>query len=131
MGLVEALRKLWDKSGIPERFQASLNLAELSAEPPHHARVALYRIAQEGLSNIIRHADATRVSLSLEEIAGRIVLRIEDNGKGFATGRPEAGGIGLRAIRDQVRNLDGDLRIRSGEDGTKLEITIPLESCDE
>jgi signal transduction histidine kinase len=131
MGLVEALRKLWHASGIPERFQGSLHLADLPAEPPHPVRVALYRIAQEAISNVIRHADATRLSLTLDEQAGPITLRIEDNGKGFDTGRPDSGGIGLRAIRDQVRNLDGDLQMTSGAAGTTLEVRIPLESCDE
>jgi signal transduction histidine kinase len=45
--------------------------------------------------------------------------------------QPESGGLGLRAIRDQVRNLDGELRIDSGAEGTKLEVTIPLDFCDE
>lgn len=132
LGLLEALRKLWSESGIPERFQGSLNLpAALLSEPSQPVRVALYRIAQESLSNAIRHAGATQLSLSLEEIDGRIGMRIEDNGKGFDANRPPSDGIGLRAIRDQVRNLDGELRITSGQNGTKLEITIPLEPSNE
>jgi len=132
MALTEALRRLWSKSGMPERFQGSLNLAELRAEPPHPVRVAVYRIAQESIANAIRHSGATRVSLSLEEAKGRIILRIEDNGDGFDAGLPpQSGGLGLRAIRDQVHNLEGDLTITSGAEGTKLEVSIPLESCDE
>jgi signal transduction histidine kinase len=130
MGLVEALRKLWDKSGIAERFQSSLNLAELRNEPSHPVRVALYRIAQESISNTIRHSGATRLSLSLEEKAARITLRIEDNGSGFDPTQPQAG-LGLRAIRDQVRNLEGDMHVDSGAHGTKMEVTIPLECCDD
>jgi len=133
IGLLEALRKLWNESGIPERFQGSLDLpAALTSEPSQPVRVALYRIAQESLSNAIRHAYATRLSLSLEEIGGRIGIRIEDDGKGFDTSRQSrSNGIGLRAIRDQVCNLDGELRITSGQNGTKLEVTIPLEPGNE
>src|SRR5581483_431251 len=122
MGLAEALQRLWNKSGIPERFQGCLNVS-LQSEPPHPIRVALYRIAQESISNTIRHSGATRLSLSLQESSGRVILQIEDNGRGFDTGRqPESGGLGLRAIRDQVRNLGGEIRIGSGPDGTKLEV---------
>ena len=133
MGLLEALQKLWVESGIPELFQASLNLpAELAAEPSQPVRVALYRIAQEGLSNAIRHAGGTALSLTLEVTGGRIGIRIEDNGKGFdANGRLPSDGLGLRTIRDQVRNLNGELRIASGPNGTKLEVTLSLESGNE
>jgi signal transduction histidine kinase len=133
LGLLEALRKLWNESGIPERFQASLNLpATLTAEPSQAVRVAVYRIAQEGISNAIHHAGATRLSLSLEAAGGHIRLSIEDNGKGFdANSLSNSTGIGLRTIRDQVHNLDGKLKIVSGPNGTKLEIVIPLESGNE
>ena len=75
LGLLEALRKLWNESGIPERFQASLNLpAALTAEPSQPVRVAVYRIAQESISNAIHHSGATRLSFSLEGAEGRIGL---------------------------------------------------------
>jgi signal transduction histidine kinase len=130
-GLEDALRKLWHTSGIPEHFQASLNIA-LASEPPHPVRLALYRIAQESISNVMRHSGATRLSLSLTESAGCITLRVEDNGHGFDPGEePRSDGLGLRAIRDLARNLDGEVRLSSGADGTTLEVTIPLESGDE
>jgi signal transduction histidine kinase len=133
LGLLEALRKLWNESGIPERFQASLNLPPaLIAEPSQPVRVAVYRIAQESLSNAIHHADATRLSLSLDDAEGRIRIRIEDNGRGFDANRlSNSAGIGLRTIRDQVHNLDGKLEIVSGPNGTKLEAVIPLEPGNE
>ena len=91
-------------------------------------RVALYRVAQEAISNAIRHAEATALRLSLEEIDGRILMRIEDNGKGFdANVKRSSDGVGLRMIREQVRNLDGEVQVTTGPNGTKLEITIPLE----
>jgi signal transduction histidine kinase len=129
LGLLEALRKLWNESGIPDRFQGSLILPPtLHSEPSLAARVALYRIAQESLSNIIHHAGATGVSLALVETGGWISLCIEDNGKGFDAGqRSSTDGIGLRTIRDQVENLAGEFQISSGPVGTKLEVKIPLE----
>jgi signal transduction histidine kinase len=131
LSLAEALRNLWNKSGIPERFQGSLNIS-LPSEPSHPVRVALYRIVQESISNVIRHSGATRLSLTLVGSAERISLRIEDNGTGFdPREQSQSGGLGLRAMRDQVRNLDGDLRLLSGPHGTTLEVTIPLEPGDE
>jgi signal transduction histidine kinase len=132
LNLTEALRRLWNKSGIPERFQGSLNLQDLNPEPEYPVRVAIYRIAQEAISNVIRHSGATHLSLSLQQAQNEITLTIEDNGKGFdETSQSESGGLGLRAIRDQVRNLDGRLHVTSGAQGTKLEVTLPLESSDE
>jgi two-component system NarL family sensor kinase len=132
LNLTEALQKLWNKSGIPERFQGSLNLPDLNPEPEHHVRVAIYRIAQEAISNVLRHAAATHLSLCLQHTETEITLMIEDNGKGFdETAQSESGGLGLRAIRDQVRNLDGRVHVTSGPQGTKLEVTLPLESRDE
>jgi signal transduction histidine kinase len=132
IGLVGALRRLWIKSGVPERFQDSLNLPESLPEPPHPIRVALYRIAQEGIANTVRHSGATRLSLSLEQSAQDITLTIQDDGCGFdERWQSETDGIGLRAIRDQVRNLEGDLRITGGAEGTKLEVTFPLEPSDQ
>ena len=95
-------------------------------------RVALYRIAQEGIANAIRHSGATTIALVLEENDGGLTLRIEDNGKGFDTRlRQASAGIGLRAIRDLADDLGGKLRIASGPEGTKLEVSVPLGLCDD
>ena len=126
LGLVEALRALWNNAGIAETLGGSLSLAALSAEPPHPVRVAVYRIAQEGLSNAIRHAGATRLALALREEDGRLHLRLEDNGRGFDP-RQSAAGIGLRSMQEQTRALGGEIEIQSGPGGTTLEVRIPLE----
>jgi len=131
-GLPEALRKLWEDSGIPEKFGgSSLELQKLSAEPPLDVRAALYRAAQEGLSNVIRHANAHRVRLALHEERGRITLEVEDDGSGFTPpadlAQPSASaGIGLRSMRELARELGGDLQIQSGPQGTKLTISFPV-----
>ena len=129
--LTDALRNLWNNSGIPDRFQGSLTLADLSAEPSQPVRVALYRIAQEGIANAIRHSGATTIAFVLEENDGGLTLRIEDNGKGFDTGQRQAGGIGLRSMRDLADDLGGKLKISSGPEGTKLEVSVPLGLSDD
>ncbi|HVN06992.1 MAG TPA: histidine kinase [Bryobacteraceae bacterium] len=129
--LTEALRILWDESGIPEKFSGSLELQELTAEPPADVRRALYLAAQEGISNVIRHADARHVRLSLLRADGRILLEVEDDGSGFGSsadeppGEPVAG-IGLRALRDLAAELGGALETRSTPQGANLSISFPV-----
>jgi signal transduction histidine kinase len=132
LGLTEALQNLWDSSGVSERFRGSLTMAPLTQEPAHELRVGLYRIAQEAIANAMRHSGAATLNLRLEESDGCLRMRIEDDGKGFDAGRTApAQGIGLRSIREYVKQLGGGLDIRSGPDGTKLEIAIPLEASDQ
>ncbi len=129
--LVDALRNLWETSGISEKFAGSLNLQELSAEPAPEVRRALYLVAQEGLSNAIQHADASRVRLSLREEGGRITLEVEDDGSGFRPAAEPAqpaasAGIGLRSMRDLARELGGDLQARNGPRGARLTMSFPV-----
>lgn len=128
--LAQALEQLWDVSGIPRRFEASLSLAALPCEPPMHIRILLYRIAQEALANAVRHSGASRLQLSLSADGGSVRLTIEDNGNGFdlaaALARGTAGGgMGLRSMRDQVRLARGELRIDSGTGGTRVIACVP------
>ena len=129
--LVEALRSLWEASGICEKFAGTLDLRELSAEPPPEVRRAIYLVAQEGISNAIRHADARRVRMSLGEEGGRIALEVADDGCGFRapadSERPApSASIGLRSMRDLARQLGGDLQTRSTPESAKLTISFPV-----
>jgi two-component system NarL family sensor kinase len=127
--LAEALRDLWEASGISEKFAGTLDLDALSVEPAPEVRRALYLVAQEGISNAIQHADASRVRLSLREKGGRITLEVADDGPGFhqAADRPaETPGIGLRSMRDLARELGGDLQARSTSEGAILSISLPV-----
>jgi signal transduction histidine kinase len=129
--LVDALRSLWEASGIPEKFSASLDLREFSPEPPPEVRRAIYLVAQEGISNIIQHADARRVRLSLGQEGGRITLEVADDGSGFRAPEEPArsaasAGIGLRSMRDLAVRLGGDLQAQSTPEGTQLTISFPV-----
>ncbi|MCL4402040.1 MAG: sensor histidine kinase, partial [Acidobacteria bacterium] len=126
LGLRAALETLWTVSGIADKYQASLEL-RLEAEPSHAVRVLLYRAAQEGLANIVRHAQATRVRLALEQADGHVHLTVEDNGKGFdQVMMDRASGIGIRSLRNQTRLLNGRFEVRSGGGGTTLMVSVPL-----
>ncbi len=127
--LTEALRNLWESSGMPEKFAATLDLQELSSEPPLDVRRALYLAAQEGISNIIQHAHAGRARLSLTSHGGRVTLELEDDGRGLSA--PDAAphdpaGIGLRSLRDLARELGGELRMETRPRGATLTISLPV-----
>lgn len=129
--LEAALRQLWEASGIPQRFEATLVTATLSREPDFEIKVLFYRAAQEALANFIRHARATRISLLLEPRDSHIVLSIRDNGVGFdvaaliAAPASLTAGIGLRSIREQAASVGASLEIASGPEGTALQVVAP------
>lgn len=129
LSLYDALSQLWDVSGIPQGYEAQLELAELPQEPPHAGKVLIYRMAQEAFSNLIRHAAATRVSLTVAFTDGRFVCRVQDNGRGFdsqkATAAGVGSGIGLRSIREQATLLGGGFSVASGAEGTTLTLWLP------
>jgi signal transduction histidine kinase len=94
--------------------------------------VAIYRVCQESLSNVIKYANASRVSVILETQAEKIVLRVEDNGVGFdaknLTDTTRAGkGVGLLGLRERVSGLNGEFElISSPGKGTSITIDLPL-----
>ena len=89
--------------------------------------LSIYRIVQEALSNIVKHAQATTIELSVTRQPKGMIIAIKDNGKGFDTGQIKtSSGIGWKNIAARVNLLDGDLQVRSEKlTGTQIEITIP------
>jgi signal transduction histidine kinase len=134
--LQDALRQLWILSGVPDRLEGLLELDPLPYEPDLEVRALLYRTAQEGLSNLIRHARATKVSLLLQYRDGRITLSIKDNGIGFDVDpllrRPlDVGvGIGLRSIREQAEDLGGTMAVESSPYGTTLIVSVAISPAE-
>jgi two-component system NarL family sensor kinase len=95
------------------------------------AKTALYRVAQEALTNIERHAQATKISLNLYGHRKGATLRIEDNGIGMPEKTRDSefqGGLGLRNMQERVEHLHGTLSIVSSPTGTVVEATVPLSS---
>ena len=123
--LAEALRQLIDSSGLTETLRTEIKIGQLPAELSHPARVTLYRCAQECIANVIRHSGATRAHFEADSDDAEVWLRITDNGTGF-TPKPSSEGIGLRAMRDHARALNGECRIRTGPQGTSVTIQLPL-----
>jgi two-component system NarL family sensor kinase len=93
-----------------------------------YSKIALYRIAQEAMTNVERHACATKVSIALRGHKRGATLRISDNGQGIdhtISNRP-GHGLGLRNMQERMEQLGGSLRIMSSRDGTIIEAELPL-----
>ena len=128
LGLVEALRSLtqsW-RSG-EDGWKMELTLPTMLPELPAATSLALYRIAQEALTNVRRHANADHVRLSLEADDGQIVLRIEDDGCGFDTSPRALNRHGLAGIAHRIQMLGGRLTIDSKPgQGTCIEARVSV-----
>jgi signal transduction histidine kinase len=133
MNLLQAVEWLWNTTGVPERFHAKLDLQPIDPELPDAVRFTAYRAVQEGLANVLHHANATEVKLQLGQGGDHIYVILEDNGSGFNVQEtlygaltPAMGGIGLRAMRDEIQALGGRFHIGSAPGGTTMELTLPI-----
>lgn len=117
-GLAEALRALVDqvREGSRLRFRLSLRLPRAS-EPPPAVSLHLYRITQEALSNAMRHARATRISVSLHAGDGSLRLRIADDGAGIGRRRDVQGGLGLRIMQYRAQLIGALLEVKQPRAG--------------
>jgi signal transduction histidine kinase len=88
---------------------------------------ALYRIVQESLTNIVKHARAQTVSIAITRKPGAVAAVVEDDGLGFDPAEVREGGFGLEGMRERVGLLDGRLQVESGEGvGTTLVAEVPI-----
>ena len=96
---------------------------------PKDREIALYFISQEALNNILRHAHAKNVSITLKQTRQNVILEVNDDGNGFDTKNVDQGGLGLRNMRDRALKMDGKFKIasKSGK-GTQISITIPRKN---
>lgn len=125
LGLGPALKSLTDdfreRTGLDVTFDTVVFRNRLDSD----AKIALYRIAQEALTNIERHADATRVGIDLRGHRNGATLKILDNGRGIS-GQPSTG-LGLRNMQERIEQLQGTLVIQSPRGGgTLIEASVPL-----
>jgi signal transduction histidine kinase len=125
-GLVAALERLTasfaEQTGISVDFQTALADERL----PEEVETALYRIVQESLTNVIKHARARRVSILLARNDGAVKAVVEDDGQGFYPAEP-TGGSGLVGMRERLALLGGRLEVESAPDrGTTVAAEVPV-----
>jgi signal transduction histidine kinase len=131
LGLGDAIRSECDGFSRREQIEVHFESRDCPPRIPLDISLCLYRVTQESLRNIVKHARATKVHVSLTGEKGMIHLLIKDNGRGFdpvqVTGRP---GLGLISMRERMRLVQGEVIVRSqpGE-GTIIEIVAPLKAA--
>jgi signal transduction histidine kinase len=114
------------RTGLQASFDAEGELDAVNAA----ARHALFRVTQEALSNVYRHAHAAKVWVSLSSRAGAVTVRVRDDGRGIvqapgALGGEPPLGVGIAGMRARIEQLGGSLQIRGGASGTVVSATIP------
>jgi signal transduction histidine kinase len=128
-GLVEALRK--HAAAIQGRELLPVQLVVDPDQPIPRlkpaAEEALYRISQEAVHNIVKHARATQVEIRVCTQDGNIVLEVQDNGSGFKIDSVPAGHMGLGTMRERAEALGGQYIVRSAPgEGTTIKVLLPL-----
>ncbi|MGH3013195.1 MAG: sensor histidine kinase [Gaiellaceae bacterium] len=126
-GLVPALGRLTgsfaEQTGIGAHLESRLPGSRL----PSETETVLYRVVQEALTNVVKHAQAEHVSVLLQSKPGRVAVVIEDDGRGFAE-EGETDGIGLLGIRERVALVGGTVAVESSPGaGTTIVVEVPAE----
>jgi signal transduction histidine kinase len=125
-GLVPALENLAQTFGEQTGITVDLGVALGDERLPSEVETALYRIVQESLTNVVKHAHAKRVSIALTKMHGSVKAVIEDDGQGFDPGGTD-GGFGLVGMNERLALLGGRLRIESRPGaGTTIAVDVPL-----
>jgi signal transduction histidine kinase len=119
-GLASAVRTLAERAPIP------VEVRDCGERFPPHVETAAYFVVAEALSNVVKHAHASRVSVAIESGAGGVLVEVLDDGIG---GARDDGGSGLRGLADRIGALDGHLSVESPEGGgTCVRAEIPCGS---
>jgi signal transduction histidine kinase len=129
-GFLAAVRTHVRQFGVRTGLKVQFDARRLGAPLPARYESALYKVLQGALANIAAHAGASRVKIRMSASRNGVVMKIEDEGKGFDVGskmRPGARSYGLRAMRDRIELLGGKIQISSqaaGSDGKRRGTTI-------
>jgi len=132
LGLPAALRWMANEFTKHHQIQVSLDLPDTDHLLSEQAQIIIYRIFQEMLTNIVKHAQASRVSIAVQKEEGMLSFGVEDDGKGFDMKQYEVKkvtekGLGLTTMKERVRMLAGSLNIWSQEgEGTRITFRIPI-----
>ena len=136
IGLLSALR--WLADGLRQRsgIKIDLELPEAMGRFPREHELAIFRVAQEALTNVHRHSKSPSVTIRLFEQDGAIILEVDDEGHGILAGGSSgravdvsALGVGLAGMRERMRQLGGALTVSSSARGTCVQARLALSSA--
>ena len=101
--------------------------ADEEPEIPLEAKESLYRVTQEALNNIVKHANASEVDVKLRAENGQLILEISDNGIGFDTSQKFPGHLGLQSMNERMAHVGGTFTLESVPNrGTRICVTMPI-----
>jgi len=129
LGLIEALKTECERFGRVASIPVDLKAQEVPDPLPHAVALCLYRIAQEALRNVGRHARASAVQVSLRRLDGGVQLAVRDNGAGFDPAQQrDRPSLGHASMRQRVYQLNGELEVESAPGhGTTVLAWVPLK----
>jgi PAS domain S-box-containing protein len=135
-GLASALS--WYTQGINERsgLKIELDIADDFPRLPREMELVVFRLVQESLTNIHRHSGSQTAFIRMVVKNGVITVDVRDQGKGMSSEklaeiRAGGSGVGIRGMRERLRQFEGSINIDSGASGTRVRVTIPLRKSTE
>ena len=132
VGFVPAAHNYLQEFARRSQIEARVNFPDDLKLPSNEAELMLFRVLQESLTNVHRHAHATTVDVWLARHDREVVLTIQDNGRGIPPGVIEnfeggmASGVGLAGMRERLAEFGGQLHVESSHSGTIVRASIPV-----
>ena len=127
----------WYIEGFSKRsgINVKADIANSHERLPKRVEIALFRVLQDGLTNVHRHSGATDASIKFQHDAEAAILEMRDFGRGITkerlsllSGASAETGVGLAGMRERLRELDGNLEIESDGQGTSMRATVPIRA---
>lgn len=127
-GITSAIRKLTNEFSKHSGLSCTLQLTEAAIDLDENQTVTIFRIVQESLTNVARHAEASCVRIALSQSADHFIVEVRDNGKGFCGNAPKKKSFGLLGMRERAAVLGGRIDITSApQQGTVVSMRIPMK----
>ncbi len=126
-GLISAIRELTNIIKDTNQFKVSFESNEIKLRFEESIEITYYRIFQELLNNIIKHSNATEISVSFKFVNNNLLLSVKDNGKGLNVNKiKDAPGIGWKSIYSRLSLINGNVHVDSDKNGTNVLVTSPV-----
>ncbi|MBL7742292.1 MAG: PAS domain S-box protein [Chitinophagaceae bacterium] len=132
LGLIPAMEWHIEEFGKRSGIETSFNLQGSESDLSHEARIGLYRILQESLTNVARHAKAEKVRIDFVQTDKKVILTIADNGVGFDKSNLSNKTLGILGMKERALMLGGEynMNVNPGK-GTTITVTIPVKNIDQ
>jgi two-component system sensor histidine kinase UhpB len=128
LGLESALAVLCDRFAERSGLEVSCQLEEQLPELSPDTELVIYRVAQEALTNVVRHSGSDRATLLLQPEDGHIRLVVRDEGRGLES--DQTSGSGIRGMRERAALVGATLDVRNENPGAEVRLTVPLDSSE-